>query len=178
MISFKFVAALTFAACATAGAIQEPSGIFCHDSDALDGFYIHTINSTGQPENLYVGNFKDFLPGVDNTTDSKTRRDTPGAINCHNQYTVNYSDLVASEQGLEQMYQYGGSFYGKSTSYKSGSAVSYGCNYGNGQTISGSWLAAQFGNIAQNCGSTGAGYVSYPSWKASYGVDGSGVSFC
>ena len=71
-----------------------------------------------------------------------------------------------------------GSFTDKTTSYKWGSAVAYGCNYGNGQTVTGSWLAAQFASIAQECGSSTAGWIAYPDWKASYGIDNSGVGFC
>jgi len=78
--------------------------------------------------------------------------------------------MSLAQQGLIDRFKDGKSFKETSTLYKQGTVVAYGCNYGNGQTISGSWLAAQFAAIAQKCGSLSPGYVAYPDWKATYGV--------
>jgi hypothetical protein len=72
-----------------------------------------------------------LLPGVGNITDSNTRRDSPGNINCKNTYTLNYNDLIAAQQGLEGWFQNGSSYSSKQMSYKSASANAYSCNYGN-----------------------------------------------
>lgn len=83
-----------------------------------------------------------------------------------------------AQQGLIERFKDGGSFKDKDTLYKKGSAVAYGCNYGKGQTITGSWLAAQFAAIATHCGSLSPGWVTFPDWKASYGIDNSGNKVC
>ncbi|RYP05520.1 hypothetical protein DL765_009820 [Monosporascus sp. GIB2] len=182
----KLVTAFALVAYATANVLAQENkeqgtgtSTFSYAPGAPDGFYVHAINNAGYPENIFIGDLKDMLPPVANDTNTHTRRkEKQGDIYCKNQYTINYDDLVAAEQGLERMYQDGGSFSGKSTSYKYGSAVAYGCNYGNGQTITGSWLAAQYAAIGQKCGSNSPGWVAYPDWKSSYGVDQSGVGFC
>lgn len=181
MTAFNLVAALAFVATATAGVIQRDSGTFSHATGAIDGVYIHIINATGQPENIFLGEFKPSLFGVDNTTYSNvTRRDYQGEIKCHNQNTMSYSNIVTAETGLEGFItQQNNQFSTSTLSYVSGGAVAYGCNYGqNGQKITATWLAAQFGNIALKCGASGAGYVTYPDWGAAYGLDKSSVSFC
>ncbi|KAK3385812.1 hypothetical protein B0H63DRAFT_187805 [Podospora didyma] len=185
MAFFKLITLLAVAASVTAGAIprEAGTGTYSHAPDAPNGFYIHSLNAAGEPENIFVG---EVLPIVNATVNHTTaaaallaaRKLYQGQIICKNQYTLNYNDLIAAEQGLENMFANGGSFGGKSVSYKSPSAVAYGCNYGHGQTITGTWLAAQFGNIATACGSSSPGWVAYPDWKAAYGVDGSGVGFC
>ncbi|KAI1142536.1 hypothetical protein F5Y05DRAFT_371431 [Hypoxylon sp. FL0543] len=106
------------------------------------------------------------------------RKDSQGQVHCKNQYSLNYNDMVYAERSLEDQFDSNGSFSGKSVSATYGSVVAYGCNYGNGQTITSSWLAAQYQLIAQNCGTTSPGWISYPDWKASYGIDSADSGFC
>ncbi|KAN0086669.1 hypothetical protein V8E54_000357 [Elaphomyces granulatus] len=145
--------------------------------DSPDGLYVHETDADGNPKNTHIPDFNITERSI--TPSAKFARDSSqGTITCKNQYTLNYNDMITAEQGLEQAFQHGGSFSGKSTSYKWSSAVAYGCNYGKGQTFSGNWLAAQFAQIAQSCGTSSPGYISFPQWKAAYGIDSSGVGFC
>jgi hypothetical protein len=168
-----------------ASAIPEATKTFSLASDAPNGFYLHFFDPDGKPQNANIGDINTVFPDLDHHTNSsipnpKKRRDekNQGVITCRNQYELNYNDVIAAEQGLGAMFQFGGSFSDKTVSYKHGGVVAYGCNYGNSQTITATWLAAQFAQIAQHCGATGGGWVSYPDWKASYGLDSSGVGFC
>ena len=165
-----------------AGVLPRSTKTYSLASDSPNGFYLHTIGPNGNPQNAHIGDLNTFLPDLNSTSDASNphqrRQDGQGDVNCKNQYVLNYNDIVSAEQGLEAMYQYGGTFNDQTTSYKYGSAVAYGCNYGGGQTISGSWLAAQFSRISQQCGTSGSGWVTYPDWKASYGIDSSAVGFC
>jgi hypothetical protein len=86
--------------------------------------------------------------------------------------------MIAAQQDLEAMFQYGGKFDGRTVSYKSGTAVAFGCNYGNRQSVTGTFLVAQYSNLAQQCGVQGRGCVSFHNSKASYDVDSSAVGFC
>lgn len=166
----------------SASVLPENTQTFSLASDAPNGFYLHTIGPDGKPQNAHIGDLNAVLPDFNRTSDDSNprqrRKAQQGDIICKNQYELNYNDIVPAEQGLEAMFQYGGSFGGKSVSYKYGSAVAYGCNYGKGQTITGTWLAAQFGRIAQECGASGGGWTTYPDWKASYGLDSSAAGFC
>lgn len=165
------IIAVSAVALVQATAIPKATQTFSLALDAPEGFYVHSIGSNGKPENEHISSSA-------SAPNTKQRREDQGAVYCKNQYSVNYSDSIAAQQGLEAQFQSGGSFDGPSVSFKSGSAVAYGCNYGNGQTVSGSWLAAQFAQISQTCGSSSGGWIAYPDWKASYGIDNSGVSFC
>ena len=148
-------------------------------SDSLNGLYVHETDADGNTKNTHIPDFNVTERSI--TLSAKFARrgsSGQGAITCKNQYILNYDDMIAAEQGLDQFFQNGNSFSGKTTSYKWSSAVAYGCNYGKGQHITGNWLAAQWALIAQNCGTSSAGYISFPQWKAAYGIDSSGVGFC
>jgi hypothetical protein len=148
-------------------------------SDSPDGLYVHETDADGNPKNTHIPDFNITERSI--TRSAKFARGSSsdqGIVTCKNQYTLNYDDMITAEQGLDSWFQTGGSFSGKSTSYKWNSAVAYGCNYGKGQTINGNWLAAQWSLIAQSCGTSSPGYISFPQWKAAYGVDSSGVGFC
>jgi hypothetical protein len=149
-------------------------------SNSPNGFRTHEIDAYGNPNNTHIPNFNATQPSITPSAKFSRRGSSgqSGIITCKNQYTLNYNDMIIAQQGLDQAFQNGDSFSGKSTSYKSDSAVAYGCNYGNGQTINGNWLAAQWALIAQNCGTSSPGYISFPQWKAAYGIDSSGVPFC
>ena len=157
-----------------ASALPKASKTFSLASDAADGAYIHTIGPNGDPQTTYVGE----LANTSDVSKRHQRRDYQGQIFCKNQYILNSGDVSAAEQGLEALFPYGRSFYISSVSYKIGTAVAYGCNYGDGQTVTGDFLAAQFGNIAGQCGGSSGGYVSYPDWKASYGIDSAAAGYC
>ena len=174
--------AISAVSAVTASVLPRATKTYSFASDSPNGFYLHTIGPDGKPQNAHIGDLNAFLPDLNRTSDvsnpHQRRQDAQPTIDCKNQYTLNYNDIVAAEQGLEAMFQYGGTFDDKTVSYKSGGAVAYGCNYGSGQTVSGSWLGAQFSKISQQCGTSGGGYVSYPDWKASYGIDSSAIGFC
>jgi hypothetical protein len=174
-----FITAASFASATAAIAMPNtPGSRFSLAPNAPNGFSTHVVNADGSTTTEYIGDVGDLPSALNSTINTVQLSNSQGDISCRNQYVLNLDDLIAAEQGLEAMYTNGGSFNGKSTSYKSGSAVAYGCNYGKGQTITGTWLSAQYNNIAQQCGSTGPGWVSYPDWKASYGVDSSATGFC
>ncbi|KAI0138699.1 hypothetical protein F4776DRAFT_663068 [Hypoxylon sp. NC0597] len=169
--SIKSIAILAFVASATAGLIQRDTsdGTFHLPADSPNGAYELSVGESSEATYKHLG---------DDSKDLVARKDYQGQIHCKNQYTLNYDDMGYAEQGFENNFGNGNSFYGKTVSYKYGSAVAYGCNYGHGQTVTGTWLAAQFAAIAQSCGAQSAGWVSYPDWKASYGIDNAGVGFC
>lgn len=167
-----------------ASAIPKATKTFSLASDAPDGFSLHFVGPDGKPQNANIGDLNTVFPDLDHHTPSsapnpKERRGgKQGDITCQNKYGLNYGDVLIAERALEGMFQNGGSFSDKSVSFKYGSVVAYGCNYGHGQNITGTWLAAQFGQIAAECGATDGGWVSYPEWKASYGLDSSRAGFC
>lgn len=171
------IIALSAMALIDASAVPKATNTFSLALDAPEGFYLHSIGSNGEPQNVHISDPNTDVPS--STFSTKQRRDGgQGAIYCKNQYVLNYSDSIAAQQGLEAQFQNGEPFSGHSISYKYGNAVAYGCNYGSGQVVTGTWLAAQFAKIAQECGSTGPGWIAYPDWKASYGIDNSINSFC
>lgn len=173
--------AISAAAIVQASAIPQTTETFSLALDAPEGFYLHTIDSNGKPQNEHADELKTVLPDSDPSSAPNTqqyRREAQGSIYCKNQYLLNSKDLAAAQQGLKATFASGGSFTESSVSYKSGSAVAYGCNYGDGQTITGPWLGAQFALIEKECGPLGGGWIAFPDWKASYGFDNSGVGFC
>jgi hypothetical protein len=186
MSTLRTTTTMTGTSSATAAAsVAKPgsgNGTIQHSSDDLDGFYVHVTGSDGQLTSIYMGIFHGDPVLAANETEmiANTRRSggTQGGITCNNQYGLNFNDVNQAEQGMEAAFQYGGSFYQSPWTYKVGTAVAYGCNYGNGQEVAGPWLSAQFANIATTCGSAGPGYVSYPDWKAQYGIDSTSVSLC
>lgn len=183
------IIAISAAAIIQVSAVPSTKKTFSLASDAPGGFYVHIVGHNGSSQNVHIGDFIPVLPDFNRSSsassspDNKARRDgllddDQGSITCRNQYVLNLNDVIAAEQGLEAMFQFGSSFDGNSVSYKWGGTVAYGCNYGKGQKITGSWLAAQYARIAQQCGDTSPGWISYPSWKASYGLDSSAKPFC
>lgn len=181
MPAIKLLAvAITVACTASAVAIPTPSGTFNHDLDAPDGLYIHVVDSNGNPQNIHLGEVRATAPRAEITGDSLfiARRDGQGAIHCNNQYELDYDDLVGAEQDFEQKYGTGNWISGTPVSVKHGKAVAFMCDYGSVQKFTASWLAAQFANLAQQCGASAPGWINFPDWKASYGVDKVGASFC
>jgi hypothetical protein len=148
-------------------------------SDSHNGLYSHGIDENGNPKNTYIPNFNLTKRSI--TPSPKFARassSSQGTITCQNTLGLDPTDVSNAEQGLEGFFQSGNNFGNRSISYRSNSAVAYGCNYGNGQTINGNWLEAQFGLIAEDCGTSSPGYISFPQWKAAYGISSSGVGFC
>jgi hypothetical protein len=62
--------------------------------------------------------------------------------------------------------------------YKYGTAVAYGCNYGNGQECWGDQVNGFFTSLKSTCGNSEKGYYNLPKSKASYGVTDSGSGYC
>ena len=87
------------------------------------------------------------------------------------------SDDSQAIQGLADTLDSQPSF-SHSISFTYGSATAYGCDYGNGQTISGGQFTDYLDMVQSECGDDEAGYYDVPSSKASFGITASGVGFC
>jgi hypothetical protein len=85
-VNFRIVISLAFAASTLAGSIPRSEGKYSHSADAPSGFYFHTINAHGEPENHHLGD-QDVLPRAE-AISSITRRDLQGEIFCQNQYVI------------------------------------------------------------------------------------------
>jgi hypothetical protein len=75
------------------------------------------------------------------------------------------SDFAQADQTLANFFRDGNTFMGKDIAYYYGSAVAFGCNYGNGQTVAAEQWNNNVNAINQQCGVAGSGWYSYPSSK-------------
>jgi hypothetical protein len=161
------------------GSIAAPTtgnaGTFSLPPNSLDGFYIHTIDESGNKGLEYLGLLNSTVKTHDRNENSFEKRASEGAI-CQGSYLYP-SDVTNAEGGLEGVCG-GGKKFSSAISYQGGDAVAYGCNYGSGQTCHSNDVATFFGRLTTKCGGNQQGWYSYPDWKVSYGVTHVGNSFC
>lgn len=78
---------------------------------------------------------------------------------------------------LEAAFGGGRHFTTKISAY-SGNAVAFGCDYGNGQTMSSGEYSGYIQVLDAKCGNTFAAYYDLPNAKSSYGRTNSDQDFC
>ncbi|KAI0319775.1 hypothetical protein OF83DRAFT_1169917 [Amylostereum chailletii] len=148
---------------ASAVAIERPKG-------GPDGLYIAEVDANGDEKLTYVG------PGNTTVPHTLTARASTGPF-CQS-VQASASDISNAEHALANFFGGGTSFFGSSVSMYSGSAVAYGCNYGNGQTMSSQEFLGYVSVLDAKCGGQNAAYYNLPSSKSSYGRTASSQGFC
>jgi len=168
----------------------EGEGSFMIPEGSPDGLYIGAIDADGSPTLEYLG------PGPADSANTSTlaSRDSPSAhgetlyalearaptgVYCQTWLNMNTDDRSSANSALIKACGSGGLYFSsKSIASVRGSAIAYGCNYGNGQTCYGRDLDLFFLNLGFNCGLDKAAWWSQQNWKASYGYTVSGQKFC
>jgi hypothetical protein len=145
---------------------------------AKDGMYMSKKNPvSGEDESTWVGPLKLPASDIKPRATAPLHRRIPGTAVCGS-FGGNANDFSNAEAEMENWFGSGNSFSSSSVHWVVNGAVAYGCNYGGGQFIAGSTIAAFFGEIDGNCTRGGVGWVTIPGWKASYGRTDAGNSFC
>ncbi|CAF3456589.1 unnamed protein product [Rotaria sp. Silwood1] len=168
MISGKFILPSIFFLISTASSYKKPVG-------GADGIYIfHMTSSTSNdPIIEYLGpaNFTTtVLSGPSQRKDS--------GVHCEQNVFFSTDDMNKAISGLASFFGTGNAFYAKSVSSYYGSAVAFGCNYGNGQHMDANFFIQEQNLINNKCGSGRGGWSSHESWKSSYGRTSASKSFC
>ncbi|KAH0556090.1 hypothetical protein GP486_005972 [Trichoglossum hirsutum] len=163
-------------AIASAGAHSVPE-------DGPDGLYIHHTDENGNSTYQYWGEAPDLvfartIEGRALNTSSKLasleRRDGPVCSS----FELDQNDANSATNGLAAWFGCGRSFKGKSeASYKSGSVVAFGCDYGDGQTYTSDKYLDDIAAVKAKCGNS-AGWFAHDSWKSSYGFTQTSQSYC
>lgn len=173
---------LTASAALAAAAPFAPSstmytpGTFHHPHGAAEGYYTHFKALDGTLHTTYHGAAPPAA-GTTATTNSTTHtRRAGGGVQCQGLMFA-AGDASAAAAGLAHALDGNPAFF-HATSFVSGTAVAYGCDYGNGQHIGGTELTGYMNDIAAACGAGKQGYFNIPSAKASYGVTTAGSGFC
>ncbi|CAF0820613.1 unnamed protein product [Didymodactylos carnosus] len=156
------VSASLFSALLLVSIIRE-SAAFSRPIGATDGIYTFTANSTS-----YMGSA--------NVTKRNRLRDT--GVHCETSVYFSTADMDKAIEGLAQFFGTGNSFYARSVSSYYGSAVAFGCNYGNGQHMDAEFFRNEQNLINTKCGSGRGGWNGHESWKSSYGRTSAAKSFC
>ncbi|RDX47595.1 hypothetical protein OH76DRAFT_1472845 [Lentinus brumalis] len=78
------------------------------------------------------------------------------------------SDISTAENGLQAWFGSGLSWKG-SIYYLYNSVYAFGCDYGNGQSATGSDYQASYACVDRNCGTTQGGWDHIANWKVNYG---------
>ena len=158
----------------------NPKGLFRHAEDAKNGLYTHTVGPDGSILTQYHGehpslaNVTQASVGSDVTVATKQRRGS--GVNCQSlKFTAQDAVVATNELG----YKFdSNSQFSSSTSYVYGTAIAYGCDYGNGQRMTSTEFHGYISDIINQCGSGTEGYFNLPSSKSSYGLTNSGDGFC
>ncbi|KAH9890724.1 hypothetical protein F4778DRAFT_752061 [Xylariomycetidae sp. FL2044] len=138
-----------------------------------DGLYVEKTNPDGSTEWEYQGRYSPSP--AESSSNELTTRASEGA-NCNGFY-LDANDIQNAINGLIGTCG-DGRKYSSRISYQYGNAVAFGCNYGSGQTCYAKDLRSMFTSVEQKCGTSGAGWYSKPSWKASYGYTSVSNSYC
>jgi|SRR5579862_8871765 len=155
-----------------------------HSPTDADGLYSHTKEADGSITTHYLGLAGDQNPKFvrrsspedETSTAGLGKRDTGAHCNSPS-LNGSPSDFLGAEGGLAVFFGTGQSFVGTQT-YKSGNAVAFGCDYGNGQEYTACQLTSDVQAIDALCGQGGAGWSSHESWKSTYGRTLLSESFC
>lgn len=166
----SLLAQLAFATTAFASGVVIPIG-------SANGIYLHQVDADGTVRTEYLGAGPVTLPSAPSTRAYSPVYARAGySLQCQN-IGVNQGDKENAEKQLASAFA-GGSFFRGTISSVSGSAVAYGCDYGNGQTMSSEQFQEFMSALDGQCGAATAGWYSIPDWAASYGRTNAGVSFC
>lgn len=166
--------------------VHDPKRRFRHHPGAQNGVYGHRMGLDGIVHTTYLGphdeNSNATHPAVitKGATATSTQQDkrgyVPQGVVCQS-LTIPESDVTNAVNGLGA--QFGGSltwYHAISSVY--GSAVAYGCDYANGQTIGGVEMTGYQNSISAQCGADKEGYFRLPYVKSSYGRTVAGNGFC
>lgn len=151
-----------------------PKGVFKLEPGAQPGLYTHHVALDGTIHTQYHGEMNATAPTT-GTAPAASKRGGTG-VQCSN-LVFSASDATAAAEGLAASFNSQPQFY-HAISYTSGTATAYGCDYGNGQRMSGVEYMGYFNDVGFDCGSTKEGWYALPDAKASYGVTTAGNGFC
>ncbi|KAK4220960.1 hypothetical protein QBC38DRAFT_378005 [Podospora fimiseda] len=143
---------------------------------STDGVYIGKLDGNGTT----VWELVSPIKKRDNTLalDEQSLDKRANGVNCQNSIVMNSGDRANAASALINMCGNGYSWWGSAIAVQSGTAVAYGCNYGNGQTCY-SWdISNFFASLVASCGNNKAAYWGQGSWKAAYGYTNIGYAFC
>ncbi|KAF2824446.1 hypothetical protein CC86DRAFT_384076 [Ophiobolus disseminans] len=96
---------------------------------------------------------------------------------CSN-HGVDAASLAGAQRAFAEMCGNGYWFNSRAIAQVWGSAIAYGCNYGNGQTCHSADVWSFYGGIDNGCGYASAGWWSMEEWKASYGREVNPAGYC
>jgi hypothetical protein len=137
-----------------------------------DGTYLVSLNDDGTTHYEFIA--AHTVNETDATSKLAARKTGSG---CNN-YDMNAADLGNAENGLVAFCGQGHQWSGKSISQVYGTAVVFGCNYGNNQRCDGDTVRSYFNNIDRDCGYAAAGFWSQENDKVSYGRVSTGGGYC
>lgn len=162
--------ATTVAVSAAPAAVNKiPTGGYQLGANAPDGLYTHEVARNGTIITQYHGTLNLTAPA------SHGKRGGLGST-CQD-LTFSAEDASAAilllTQGLNTNNQFNGAI-----KYVHGTAQAYGCDYGHGQTISGTQVTGFLQMVINQCGQAKAGYWNIPEWKALYGITTAGAQIC
>lgn len=143
-----------------------------------DGLYLVDLNDDGTSHYKLISpaSAKDKRSDLSSSADTLVSRAATGAY-CSN-HGINASDLNNAQNAFISMCGDGYWFSSRAIALVRGSAIVYGCNYGNGQTCHAGDVASFLGSIDSKCGKAAAGWYSKNEWKASYGRETNPAGYC
>ncbi|KAF9518534.1 hypothetical protein BS47DRAFT_1338223 [Hydnum rufescens UP504] len=89
---------------------------------------------------------------------------------CNGNY-ANAADIADAQNGLESHFNQGYTYFRGSVVFKTNNVYAFGCDYGSGQTYSGSQYSVDISCVANACGPSQAGYNGHTVWHSTYGRD-------
>lgn len=146
---------------------------------AANGFYTSTVHANGTIAWKYLGVARrhetntDWIPEAPAHAAIEARRT---GVKCQ-KISINDDDREQAVTGLIAKCGTGLSFK-KKISYKYGSVVAYGCDYGKGQKCHKKELQVFFSALYAQCSGENAAKWLQPKWKSSYGYTADGIPFC
>jgi hypothetical protein len=173
-----FIMALGVTAAPTPGEANPlTTGRFSLPPDSKDGLYIHSLDENGNQSLEYLGVVNATgLPALDNVDSDALSKRQSTFYSCAGRF-VDATSLRNAEDGLAGICGQGLEFR-QSISYQWGSAIAYGCNYGNGQTCHSGDVRRFYNGLTNACGGSQTGWTTINEWHATYGVTVVGTGFC
>lgn len=164
---------LTIALTALVASATVAVASFTHAPGTPDGIYAHYTDADGVDHTEWVSPLNTTAPAERRVLQVRAGF----GVQCQGDVEVSSNDINNAQNSLGNSFGSGITFH-KKISAVSGSAVAYGCDYGNGQFMTSTEYLGYMSAITTNCGSTVAGYYNLPSSKSSYGRTSSSVGFC
>lgn len=143
--------------------------------DLADGAYFADFNTDGTT-NYTLIHPSDLSVRAASAEPMVLARKNSGA-HCSN-HGVNAGDVNNAQNALRDLCGNGYFFGSRAIVQVRGSALAFGCNYGNGQTCHASDVSKFYSELDQKCGKAQAGWYSIEDWKASYGRDTNPSGYC